>query len=379
MSGQRGYSGWIPSRYTVAASLAAMTFMVGACSTDVYKTDVGTFKTAVVGAATSFTKARESFREQAQKTLDKSLAAERPRIRFAGACGEIISSQLVKDTACMDEWATYRATPKEQRGSAPRCVEPKGYYRLPIAKERDACAFGAEAGTKINPRKVTASEYLQNTAGILESLAAYADALTQISDSKDSEELKSAVGNAKTALETLADRLKGKSGGEFPGKEVAGPVADLGGALLVAYFNYRRYTAMRQIVGDADPVVSEAAQFLSRAAMVLMIPRLFAAGGPLESKTNRVNTTRNGEEYLKRLQDLRDSQSQYLAVYETHLTDVFVKMGEAHASLAKALRDPSTQYDSMKKAIQDFGDKAKAAQAAIEKFQEDSKKSSAKK
>ncbi len=359
---------------------AVMSQVLVACAADVYKDDILTFKTSVDGAVTAFDGLRDDLQAKIQKDLEDELAKSTQRINFVGIekdgetlfCGDIVETKLTKDTQCMAQWATFRATSEASRGDQPNCVEPEGYYVLPLAEEQQACQLGAElsdesGGVTVDPSKLTEEALLENALELGNGLQGYAAALLELANSEDSEQLRSAVGNAKNSILKLADTVKKVSEKEVLNKETFGPVADLLGTALVQFFEYRRYVAMKGIVEKADGTVIATAQLLTRVSTPPVIPELRKLANDASEKVADVNMAAAGQDYLKKLNAAWKARDSYLAAYARHPSAAFMAMGKAHTALKSALNDPKTQFDNMKDAIKEFAEKAKAVKAAFEK------------
>lgn len=362
----------------ICAALVSQLFT--ACAADVYREDVLTFKTSVDGAVTAFDGLRDNLQAKIQKDLEDELAKSSQRINFVGIemdgealfCGDIVETKLSKDTQCMAQWATYRATSEDSRGDPPNCVEPAGYYVLPLTEEQQACQLGAELSDDsgdviVDPSKLTEEALLENASELGSGLQAYAAALLDLANSEDSEQLRSAVGDAKNSILKLADTVKKVSEKEVLNKETFGPVADLLGTALVQFFEYRRFVAMKGIVEKADETVTAAAQLLTRVSMPPVIPELRKLANEVSDKVADVNTAVAGPDYQKKLNAAWKARDNYLAAYASHPSTAFKAMAEAHIAIKNALLDPKTQFDNMKDAIKEFAEKAKVVKAALEK------------
>ncbi len=356
--------------------------LLGACTAEVYKDEIATFRTSVDKSVDAFDALRTELHAAVVEEHEKELANQGARVQVAGDCTAVITTRLQQDSGCMAEWSEWRAAHAEERGPAPTCIEPgvdpatgrMQFYNMAEirAAEAEACRLGIAGENEIvRPQRLEIGEYLVNLSKLGVAMKGYARSLGDLADAKDVNELKSTVSDAKTALENLAGRIKDLTNEEVPGSAAIGPVSDLLGTALVRVLEFRRYVALRSVVGRADPIVDAAAKVLSRSSMPLMIHKLRDGGDEFSRKVEVFNDEPVGEAWKRALADARQAQAKYLALYDGHPASTFKAMADAHSALRKALDDPERQFDAMKAAISDFAAKADAAFDALQKIESD--------
>jgi hypothetical protein len=211
----------------------------------------------------------------------------------------------------------------------------------------------------VDPSQLPGSALLTETQAIGAKLRDYAAALNEMATSNDGDTLQSAVGKAKTTMESLAHRIQETAKSDVR-LAAMGPVSDLLGASLVWALEHRRYEAMKRVVERADPVVTQAAQMLSRASVVLLIPRLREAANAVNDAIAAVNRASENE-FGGRLRKTRAAVDDYLGLYAADPAASFQAMAIAHQTLKEALGDAKRGFDALKSATEDFAEKAEAA------------------
>jgi hypothetical protein len=369
----------------LSPTASVVLFLLSACATHVYQNEIATFKIAVDSTVDAFETLRTEVQADVTANFEKDLASQGAQVATVGDCTVLITSKLQADAACLARWASYRATPSDQRGSEPPCPEPARdpnsqelmFYDLAaIAKmEMAECRLGIRDpdSNVVSIEKLEAGGILENTAELGGKLKEYAGSLAKLADAEDSQELKSAVGDAKTALEKLADRVQELTKEEVPGRAAIGPVSELLGTALIQTLEARRFAALKSVVGRADPVIARVAKILSRHSMPLMIPKLRAMGTDYLKKTEVFNNQPKGEDWIKALVEARQAKDRYITLYNAHPTATFQAMAEAHTVLKEELDNPDKQFDAMKSAIEDFATKAKAAYDVLVKEKSETK------
>ena len=348
--------------------LAAAALVAG-CAPSIYKQEVLDFKQSSDKAVEAFDGLRTD-----KKTLELLEASVgKQKIDTTGACGDIVEKQLQRDAGCLAAWARFRAASGGQPGSPPSCVEPTDFSVLPLGQERDACRLGvvatnASGERSVDPSQLPGSALLSNTPAIGAKLRDYAAALNELATSKDGEDLQSAVGKAKATMESLVDRLQRTTKTDLT-LEAMGPLNDLIGASLVWALEYRRYEAMKRVVERADPIVTQAAQLMSRASVVLLIPRLRAAANAVTDAIAEANGA-SEKEFMGRLGQARAAVEDYLGLYTADPAASFQAMATAHQKLKEALEDANRGFEALTSATADFAEKAEAAYKVFAKAKE---------
>ncbi|MCI0431476.1 MAG: hypothetical protein L0210_13180, partial [Rhodospirillales bacterium] len=269
--------------------------LLGACTAEVYKDEIATFRTSVDKSVDAFDALRTELHATVVEEHERELADQGARVQVAGECTAVITARLQQESGCMAEWSEWRAISLEERGPPPTCSEPgvdpatgrMHFYEMAEirAAEAEACRLGiAGEDDVVRPERLEIGEYLVNLSKLGAAMKGYARSLGDLADAKDANELKSTVGDAKTALESLADRIKDLTNEEVPGRAAIGPVSDLLGTALLRTLEFRRYVALRSVVGRADPIVDAAAKVLGRSSMPLMIPKLRDGGDEFSRK-----------------------------------------------------------------------------------------------
>jgi hypothetical protein len=280
----------------------------------------------------------------------------------------------------MGQWAISRR--EGGRGSKPNCDEPQGYYDYQVTEQRRACQLGvvtadATGQSSFDPSRVTVEVPLAVIAQLGTALVDYANGLTEITASEDTAALQSSVGVAKTAILNLNDTIDGATGKQVVERDTFSPVADLVGSALVAGLEQRRFNAMKRVVKEADPVITDTAQYLSRVSMVLLLPRLRELRNNFDDSVDAVNDPSNtGASYVAALAKARADGKAYTDALDANSSSAFKAMGEAHTALKEALEDPERQFEHMKQQIELFVMQAEAVQAAVkaDKDKEDKEK-----
>jgi hypothetical protein len=334
--------------------------LVAGCAPSIYKQEVLDFKTSSEQAIDAFDGLRTD-----TKTLELLEASVgKQEIDTTGPCGDIVEKRLQRDAGCFEAWARFRATAGGQLGPPPTCVEPTGFYVLPLGQERDACRLGvgtrnAPQGSSVDPSQFPSSALLSETAALGAKLREYAAALNELAISKDGDALQSAVGKARATMESLVDRLQRTAKSDLS-RGTMGPISDLIGASLVWALEYWRYEAMKRVVEEADPIVTQAAQVLSRASVVLLIPRLRAASNVVNDTITEARHA-SEKEFVARLHKARVAVDDYLGLYAADPGASFEAMATAHQKLNEALGDAKRGLVALKSATADFAEKAEAA------------------
>jgi hypothetical protein len=140
----------------------------------------------------------------------------------------------------------------------------------------------------------------------------------------------------------------------------------------------RRYQALAEVTKGADPVVTKAAMILSNVSMPMTAIELSQAGRDyLRSIPDPGNPPQGTAAWTQAYVNARKARENYLAIYSTSPTSVFKAMAEAHHQLTLAVADPKRQYEALASAIEDFADKAKAANDAFENARAEERKAKA--
>jgi hypothetical protein len=303
------------------------------------------------------------------------LAEGLEKLRIGPGCGDIIGEELLVKSGCMRQWAVFR----REGGQVPEpsCDEPQGYADYPVNKELRRCRLGvvtadATGQSSVDPSRVTVELPLSAVAELGTGLVGYADSLTEIVASADTEALQSSVGAAKTAILNLNDTIDGATGQQVVERDTFSPVADLVGSALIAGFEQRRFNALKRVVKEADPVITDSAQYLSRVSMVLLIPRLVDKITIYENSiVDGVNKATDAETYKTALAKARLDGKAYTDALDADPASAFKRMGEAHTALKQALEDPEGEFEHMKQQIELFLTQAEAVQAAVKADKED--------
>jgi hypothetical protein len=228
-------------------------------------------------------------------------------------------------------------------------------------EEAETCRLGVLEDGSVRPEILAAGDLLRNTDPLGAELRAYARSLVRLTASQDTDRLISAIGDSRAAILGLGERLETISAGGSDNRQTAGPLVDLVGAIVLAAFESRRYSALRSVVVEADPVIARAARILSRNAMPLMIPKLREKGSRYRDAVDAFRADLRGEAWIRALADARQAREAYLGLYFAHPAATFRAMAEAHATLAKAVSDPGMQIEALKASVGRFVDVATAA------------------
>ena len=374
-----------------AAIVACSALFVSACTTTVFKGDIATFGKGVDDTAAAFDGLHERVLAKYKSDKMQDFADENTVIGVLDTCTAVaIEGQLTKDTQCLAQWAAFRATPERNRGPKPACPGASdsvrsgeyAFYDLAGLGEKEAmtCRLGVmKADGTIDPAPFDDAEVLlTNSPKLLPALKAYAAALVAIADAADRDALQESVGKAKEQVTRLGTRIDGLDGKTSPYVSTIGPVADLVGTVLIATLEQRRYQALAEVTKGADPVVTKAAMILSNVSMPMTAIELQQAGRDyLRSIPDRGNPPRGDAAWTQAYVNARKARENYLALYATSPTSVFKAMAEAHHQLTLAVADPKRQYEALASAIEDFADKAKAANDAFENARAEERKAKA--
>jgi hypothetical protein len=366
-----------PATLGLASIIAAVVFLSG-CTASVYKDDVLAFDTGVARTIDAFDALRAEVQMQVTDHLEQDLADRGAVVDTFGRCTAIVTEILQADAACLARWAYHRASDGAKRSAPPACIEPARdaktgeptfYDFAEIAREEtEACGLGVREGGEVRRELLTPGDLLNNTSAVGAGLRAYAHSLVRLTASEDSEQLASAMGDARVAIFGLGEHLRmifPEASGE---RQAVGPLAELVGGVLIGTLEIRRAAALRSVVADAEPVVVGAAQILSRNAMPLMIPKLRGRGARYLDAVDAFREDLRGEDWIRALVNARDAREAYLGLYAAHPTLAFRAMAEAHAALAKAVDNPRTHIEAMKAAVARFADVAESARQALVQF-----------
>lgn len=357
-------------RQRTIAVMTVATLLAGCGSTSVFKEETAAYSVSVDKSVDAF----DALRRETQISLTESyledFAEDRVKIIPAGACGEVVESKLQRDARCLAEWSGYRAN--GSTGSAPGCVEPSGFYVLSATEERSNCRFGVldEETGAVDVGALPPEAVLAQTAEIGAALKSYAGGLAKLAAAEDAAALKASLKDLTENAQSLSDALKAATDKALFDKSKFGPIADLISAGLTAGLEHRRLSAMRKIVAEADPVVNESAQYLSRASLPLVIPALREKANEISAAINAVNNARNESEYKAAYVKAEKARREYLSAYASHPSSAFEAMAKAHGDLAKALADPERQFAQMKQSLEDFYKKADAVAKAFKRTEE---------
>jgi hypothetical protein len=239
-----------------------------------------------------------------------------------------------------------------------------------VNEERGKCQLGVETadatGQRLaDPSRVTVALPFAAVAELGTGLENYALSLTEIVATTDTEALRSSVGTAKTAILNLNDTIDGATGKQVVERDTFSPVADLVESALIAGFEQRRFNAMKRVVKEADPIITDTAQYLSRASMVLLIPELLTLRRKYDNSIISLNNATNADEYEELVGRAREAEEAYTDALDADFSSTFKAMGEAHTALKQALEDPDREFDHLKEQIELFVTQAEAVQAAV--------------
>jgi transcription initiation factor IIF auxiliary subunit len=336
-----------------------------ACSPVVYKKEVSVFSQGVENVTSAFEKLRQESIEMDQQDLDDLFAKSLTDIDVSDECSDLVS-KLQKQANCFGKWAKYLAGEGEK---PTMCEEPIGFFELPIDFAQKCQIGPIDAEGRIDPSKFEAEPVLRQTAVMSNKLSEYASALSEIADSKDIEELQSALGEAKAAITEVADHYKDLTDKEVPNAQAIGPISELLSTVAVTTLEWRRFNAMKEIVNKADPTVTAAGKRLSINTMpVVFKTRIRPAQVNLVEAAEEFNpeilTTGN---YPSKLKSIREAYTIYIQQLENDPSSAFKAMVNAHTALKDALNDPKTRYENMQAKIKIFYEKAKAVHDALDK------------
>jgi hypothetical protein len=353
--------------------LVAMCFVLTACSSTPYKQEVGVFSTSVQTAVDSFETLRVTQQEAIIADKHRGLAASGVRVATGIDCTAFITEKLQKDARCMAQWSEFRAAAGNL--PAPNCTEPafdsatqtfKPYDFAQYGKaEIKECALGILENNELKPELLNAEKLLTNTSLLGQELKYYAQSLAKLVDAKDVDELRSAVGDAKIAVEGLSGEIEKATGSKVPHREAIGPITDLIGSSLTSALEAKRYAALKTITTMAQPVVDQAGAILSRTSMVLMIPDLRSSGTDYLKATEAFNDLPKDDAWLSALRTARRTQAKYFKRVNANPSTTFVAMTKTHAALVEGLDDPKRGFESLKLVLKDFSSKAKAVSETL--------------
>ncbi len=358
----------LPSSPGLPAAALLLVLLATACSPQVFRDDIGRFKTGVDQATGAFDGLRRGNQQLAIARLNDRLSRQGAKIGVVDddACAETTFDKLQADSRCLAEWASFRAG----RGAAPSCAEPArdagggpGFYDLAAvsAAEARACELGVVSAGAARSGSLAVVAPLANIARLNDGLRAYAAALAAIADGKDEQALQSAVGDARNALVKAANEVKALSNDSSPEFAAVGPLSDLVGEALFVALEEHRYLVLRRVVGEADPIIDRSAKIISRSAMPLLLPKLRADGTTLRKAVEAFNNNPTGDDWLAALAKAQKARDAYLTDYDASPTVALAAMADAHHALKLALDDPKREIEPLKTAIVDFATKAKAA------------------
>lgn len=353
--------------------LVTVCCVLTACSATPYKQEVCIFSTSVQTAVDSFETLRTTQQQAITADLHQRLAASGATVATGIDCTAFITDRLQKDARCMAQWSVFRAAGGKL--PTPSCTEPAFDLKTQTFKPYDfaqygkaeikECALGILEDNEVRPELLNADTLLTNTSGLGQGLKSYAQALEKLVDAKDVDELRSAVGDAKIAVEGLSGETEKATGAKVPRKEAIGPIADLVGSSLTSALEAKRYAALKTITNKAHPVIDQAGAILSRTSMVLMIPGLRSTGTDYLKATEAFNDLPKDDAWQSALQTARSTQAKYFERVNANPSTTFVAMTKTHAALVEGLDDPKRGFETLKLALKDFSSKAKAVSKTL--------------
>jgi hypothetical protein len=341
--------------------ILVLTLIVCSCSPTVYKKEVGLFSQGVENATSTFEKLRQKNLAIEQKKLENKLAGNRIDIEASHECSDIVN-KMQKQARCLAEWAKFHAKKIDIK---PTCSEPLDFYESPIELILKCQIGPLDNNMQVEPNKLEPDAVYEQTALMSKKLSEYASALSEIVDSKDIDELQSALGEAKTAVEGLANRYKDSTNKEVPNVEAIGPISELVGTVATSALEWRRFNAMKKIVNRADPIVTAAAKRLSINAMPLLLKtRIRPAKEKLikaAEEFNPIFMKKKDFNYPKKLKSIKEAYTAYIQNLKNDPSSAFEALAGAHTALKDALNEPKTQFENLQEKIKNFYEKAKGA------------------
>jgi hypothetical protein len=359
-----------------SATLAMMVLSVVGCTPVVYQNEVASFASSVDGASKAFEGLRADTLAERKKKIEAEVA-EAPAADVSDECSAIIVD-MHTTVQCWAQWARYRTDLAAGQHPTPpsgKCApEPSGFAGVPPEKV-DECRFGSTnaAGNFVPPRTSPTLPY-PKISSINVQLADYAMGLAQIVDAKDQTELMTAAGDAKSAILKVRDDVAAQKAAKNPSKQASeakvdtiGPIVDLVSSGLTTLLAQRRFNALSKIVHASDNVVRDAAEELSKAAFSM---QLEANIEPAEKElVNTAAVTRAKDvgtgAFPAKVHEVAEAHAKYVALLEADFSAAFKAVADTHHALVAALDDPSTQFDSLKRNVQELADKVNALQSAL--------------
>lgn len=349
------------------------------CNPYIYEAEVRTFRDAVNQSAAAF----RGFNDRAQANYEKAQLEPEAEAgtplavmpQCAVPAGDLDNNPLEADARCLRRWAAWRAGPPteptpECRGKVTPAVaegrlvayDVSEYYQAQV----EQCGLALRRGERLDFATLSdAQVFYENSLKLLPALAAYADALAGIVSAEERDELRASVGRAKTAIETQIGVVNGIAA-EEPGEELISPAAvggvgELLGAGLLAILDYRRLSALRNVVHQADPTISASASLLSQLSLPLLLDELQPEAKAFRQSVAETNDQFRGSDWFNAYANIQEERTAYLGTLENSPTDLFSAMGEAHGKLDARLQDSSVPYEELVAALADFISRAEAA------------------
>jgi hypothetical protein len=297
-----------PGRIPRAFLLLATTLALAGCATSLATT------AAIQGFAEATTAASEGL-----QALDESAAA-----RLA----------VVQRESVLERPVRVRAEEDSCLATSARCA-------LVYRKTRDS-----------TPVAFAPASLIPQQREIMQTIAAYADALVAMQEADATKEMNAAIDSASGSIARL--------GALAPphGLALAAAAPAIGRAAKLAFSLWQEHVkrkATREAVDAMDPVLQEAARLMSDTARFASLPskRVLADAYDAAEEKLRDGSATKGEldAYVKAARSLD-------AVLSIDDRAVFVQLGKAHAALREALTDPKVDFATAVQAIQAFASRA---------------------
>lgn len=209
--------------------------------------------------------------------------------------------------------------------------------------------------------QVKDAQLIADTIKLLGELAAYASALSAISNAKDSADLSAAQGKVSKALSGIAGAANLAAG------PIVGVLVDTLNWVGLNALETRRYVALKREVTRAHPAIQEIGQGLER--NVAAWPkdlRTVALAEKIRLLEDAVARS-SGAERRVRVDLLAAATVEYEALRQNDPATAARKMVEAHLAMRDALNDGSRQFEAVAAAIKQFSESARTLKEAFRK------------
>jgi hypothetical protein len=198
--------------------------------------------------------------------------------------------------------------------------------------------------------------FLDNMVAVMAEIRAYAQNLAALVADDSAAKAETHVNAALGSIESLAvtvDKVDHKGQTTVP--NFATPVGAAVNWILGQYANHVKLDGLKTATEEANPVIQRAAVLFKDAAIFASDPQRAEL---TKSFRDKIDAYQDARDDTAKLNDAAAAAKKYDDFLRAQPGETFLKMGEAHAALKEALRNPDASWPQVFAKIQNFAAQA---------------------